>query len=130
LPPEAEDGGPADVPPATVRAPRREKETWSAGWGSWPSESEALEELAAESVLEEEDAGELVALQERLPAPEIPEAARVTVPVVSLEQLEVDRAAEHLRFHRRTAPAPPPPARREPHPGTLPRSRAELRRAI
>lgn len=133
VPPEEE----IDLPPLPPRLPVERKPTapaepeggWSEGWGSWPHES--LEVLTAEEVVSEEAADELITLQERLNDREISEAARVTVPVVSLESLVVDRKAEHGRFHAITA-APKPAA-----PRAVPlriaetlRSPSELRRAL
>ena len=98
------------LPPVIV-AERRQpgpaaEESWSADWGTWPTEG--MEELSSEEVLTEEQADELIGLQERLAAREVPEAVRVTVPVVSMEQRQIDRSAEHRRFHE---PAPAPAAR-------------------
>lgn len=114
--------------PARAEAPTTTQEQgWSTGWGSWPTEEAevdeleesiyALEALTAEEVVSEGQADELLAYQERLAAREIPEATRVSVPVVSMESLQVDRRAEHRRLHDRFAPAaalsvtaPPSPA--------------------
>lgn len=72
---------------------------WSSGWGSWPAET--LEDLAAEEVVSEVEADELISLQERLASHGLPEATRVSVPVVSLESLHVDRASEQARMRAR-----------------------------
>jgi hypothetical protein len=130
-PPEHE----AEEPPPPVVVAQRPlpeaapDESWSSEWGTWPAES--AEDLAAEEVVTEEQADELIAYQERLTAREIPEAARVTVPVVSMEALEVDRASEHRRFHQRITQAArvATPQRPSPAGGGL-RNPAELRRAI
>ena len=122
------------------------QESWSTGWGSWPglegttvdvetAEREealdALEALTAEEVVTEDQADELVGYQERLAAREMPEAARVSVPVVSMEPLRVDRRAEHRRFHEQVSTAPALPRRSRPAP--LRRALlepAELKRAV
>jgi hypothetical protein len=141
VPPEEE----SELPPLPPRLPVERKPTatverkatapvdaeggWSEGWGSWPDES--LEVLTAEEVVSEEAADELISLQARLPEREISEAARVTVPVVSLESLVVDRKAEHGRFHAITARPKPAPRRAEPLDiGATLRSPSELRRAL
>lgn len=108
----------AHTEPARTSSP----EHWSAGWGSWPGEEHAeeeirtIEQLSAEEVVTEDEADELIAYQERYAARQIPEATRVTVPVVSMEQLQVDRGAEHRRFHDRIAVAPRPSPRVEQRP--------------
>ena len=91
--------------PARTPVGRSEESSWSSGWGAWPGET--LEELAAEEVVTEDEADELIAYQERLSQRQASEAARMTVPVVSMEPLEVDRVAEHRRFHQRVATKPP-----------------------
>lgn len=48
---------------------------WSTEWGEWPGEHVAPE------------------------ADPVPEAVRVSAPVISLEPVHVDRAAEHRRLH-------------------------------
>ena len=129
---EAEDeAGEVAVERAPVRASADvpEEANWSSGWGSWPGEQ--LEELAAEEVVTEEEADELIAYQERLSQREATEAARTTVPVVSMEPLEVDRAAEHRRFHERVVTKRPP---RAPAPSerlhSLLSDQSEIRRAV
>lgn len=130
----------APPPVATVEPPRsRERErlqevevdpgSWSSGWGHWPTET--LEDLSAEEVLDEKEAAELVTYQEIVPDTQMSEAARVSVPVVSMEQLVVDRKAEHRRFHDGVSrPAPPRPSQPgEPLDGALRQPHA-LRRAI
>lgn len=126
-------------PPAKVGAGGG-TESWSSDWGSWPGDEGAttdavdtFEELSAEEVVTEEQADELIAYQERLAAREMPEAARVTVPVVSMEPLRVDRRAEHRRLHERMSPlathqrrSPPPGAGL----GAALRTNDEVRRAI
>lgn len=114
------------------------EESWSSEWGEWPSDSNddvedvATEDVAAEDVMSMQMAEELIALQERLARRrDTPEVARVRVPVVSLEDLEVNRKSEHARLHA-TAPARIAViARRAPHPvrGAL-GTPAELRRAV
>lgn len=130
----------ADPPVATMERPRpaakgrlpettAEEGAWSAGWGEWPVET--LEDLSEEEVVTEEEADELIAYQEQLAERGGSEAARVTVPVVSMEPLVVDRSAEHRRFHERVMP-PPPPRPRQPGQaldGVL-RHPAALRQAI
>lgn len=124
--PDVEEEAPARVvvverpQPQTARGSSTEH--WSAGWGSWPGEEEgeeeirAIEALSAEEVITEDQADELIAFQERYAAQQIPEATRVTVPVVSMEQLRVDRGAEHRRFHDRVAETPRPAPRVAPEP--------------
>lgn len=105
-------------------------ESWSAGWGSWPEPAE-LERVAEIEVMDEEEALELTALQERLRPEDASEAVRVTTPVVSLESLEVDRAGEHKRFHHRVdAALPVPGGAAGPRVATLLRGREQLRRAV
>lgn len=113
-------------------------EGWSAEWGAWPEEEggEAYSDVETEvgpfeSVASEERAREMIAYQERTPVDRMPEVARVTSPVVSLESVNVDRAAEHDRFHR-TIGAPQRRGRgsRKPRVASLLRDRNDLRRGI
>lgn len=108
-------------------------EGWSAEWGHWPSES--LEELSAEEVVTHAEAEEMIERQERLEDDlTTSEAARVTVPVVSMEPLYIDRDRGEQRTPS-SGRAPPRTAaiaeRREAGP-VLPglRSRSAVRRAI
>jgi hypothetical protein len=96
---------------------------WSDEWGEWP----VAEEIAAEEVVDEERALELAALQERLPPEVVPEAVRVSAPVVSLESPAAARAST-----RRPAVADVIPPRRSTPPrlAALLRTRAEVRRAV
>lgn len=102
---------------------------WSSEWGSWPAET--LEDLAAEEVVSEVEADELISLQERLATHGLSEATRVSVPVVSLESLHVDRASERARMHARPMSRAIGPHRVAPPviAGSL-RSAADLRRAV
>lgn len=127
------------APPAEVPDGHGQEE-WSSGWGIWPGEEgsvtearEAMEDLSAEEVVTEDQADELIAYQERLAARQMPEAARVTVPVVSMEPLRVDRKAEHRRLHERLSPVATHQPRLPPHAaglGAALRTSDELRRAV
>lgn len=83
------------------------EEGWSAGWGRW--ESESLEELAAEEVVTQAEAEEIIERQDGLENElATTEAARVTVPVVSMERLHVDRRGrESGAAASRQMPRPP-----------------------
>lgn len=98
--------------PAAERAlePAPNGEGWSVGWGSWPEEAPA----------------------EEAPEPEvyIPEAVRVADPVVSMEALHVDRAAEHARIHAIHARPAARPQRDRPRLAALLSSEADIRRGI
>lgn len=74
-PPYEEVGTPAeagDLPETEAASPEG---GWSTEWGEWPGEHVAPE------------------------ADPVPEAVRVSAPVVSLEPVHVDRDAEHRRLH-------------------------------
>lgn len=89
---------------------------------------EAAEELAGREVVDEEEAAELVVLQSRLPAESVPEAVRVSSPVVSLETVRREAPA---RPSKRAPRAASPPRRLAPvHPGALPLHRGQLRHAV
>ncbi len=117
LPPEWEvDQEDTEGPVATVErrdtvAADSDKDTsWSAGWGEWPgtatAEAEQLEDLTAESVVTEEEAEEILYHQIRVPDERMSEAARVTVPVVSLEPAERPRTREPRAPRVEVAPPP------------------------
>jgi len=89
----------------TATLPEAAPDRWSESADAWSAET--LESLASEEVVTEQEANELIALQERAASLRIPEATRVHVPVVSLESLQIDRKEEHGRFHRLVAPPPP-----------------------
>src|SRR5690606_658619 len=102
-PPPMEDGEELrDLPPleaerrpAPLPAPEAEREAeppWE--WEAWSAEAE---EIAGREVVDEEEAAELTVLQSRLPAEAVPEAVRVSAPVVSMEALRVDRPAKPSR---------------------------------
>lgn len=61
--------------PSGPAAAHTADEGWAVDWGEWPGEH-----VAAEPEL-------------------LPEAVRVSAPVVSMEDVNVDRAAEHRRLH-------------------------------
>lgn len=112
---EGEEGPMAEAPPETEEPraapePLPEIEGWSTGWGSWPEEAPA----------------------EEAPAPEvyIPEAVRVADPVVSMEAVHVDRAAEHARIHAIHARPPARPKRDRPRLAALLRNESDVRRGI
>jgi len=136
LPPQdrADTGGPLSTPDAGMSsdtpAGHEAEEGWSAGWGRWPSDT--LEDLSAEEVVTEEVAEEIVARQRRLgESVTVTEAARVTVPVVSLESVQAE-PAERLAGVKPIQRLPPPTIRRRPLHPTIRGvgSRSELRRAI
>lgn len=102
-PPEVEAPRPA------AEAPPR-PEGWSTGWGAWPEEEAATEESGIEAY--------------------VPEAVRVADPVVSLENVHVDRAAEHARIHRIHAQPVAGRKRDRPRVAALLRSEADVRRGI
>jgi hypothetical protein len=109
--------------------PPRQEEGWSSGWGSWPTEAPV--EPTGEEDVGEHEAEELIALQRRMASRQPSEAVRVTVPVVSLEALHVDRKAEHARLHARPVTRPATVRRAAaPTIGALLHSPADLRRAI
>lgn len=121
---------PDPIPTHEPSLPAKAGEEWSTGWGSWPVEN--LEDLTTKEVVSESQADELIALQDRLASREmLPEALRVTVPVVSLEALTVDRKAEQARV-RATASSRAIVAQRFAAPSISHslRSQADLRRAI
>jgi hypothetical protein len=149
VPPEPPPEEPAEEPPipaarskpalpplarSSPSLPPRQEEGWSSGWGSWPTEApveQADEEDVGEEDVGEHEAEELIALQRRMASRQPSEAVRVSVPVVSLEALRVDRKAEHARLHARPA-SRPATVRRATAPtiGALLHSPADLRRAI
>lgn len=117
LPPEWEseqetpEGGPILIERAEPSAPDGDNDgevSWSAGWGEWPgtttAEAEELEELTAESVVTEEVAEEILYRQIRVPDEDMSEAARVTVPVVSLEPARRSRTREAPSARMELAP--------------------------
>lgn len=92
--------------------------------------AETAGELARREVLDEEAARELAALQRRLPPETVPEAVRVSAPVVSTEAPGTSRRS---RRTPRTDPLPaaePPRSRSAPRVEPLLRGREELRRAV
>jgi hypothetical protein len=109
--------------------PPRQEEGWSSEWGSWPTETPV--ELTDEEDAGVQEADELIVPLGRMAAQELSEAARVSVPVVSLEALHVDRKAEHARLHARPV-SRAATVRRAAAPtiGALLHSPADLRRAI
>jgi hypothetical protein len=101
---------------------------WSEGWGAWPGE-------AAEQDDDEEMLADEIGMEEP-PAPEVLPAQHPPAPlVVSMEPLNVDRAAEHQRFHDRyvarprAAPPPRPAAAHSPIAAML-RDPQGMRRAV
>jgi hypothetical protein len=135
-PPEPGEVDPGREAAGEVASARRERVEpgepvepgWSDGWGEWPTVEEvAAGEIAAEEVVDEERALELAALQERLPPEEVPEAVRVSAPVVSLESPAAARAST-----RRPSVADVVPPRRSTPPrlAVLLRTRGEVRRAV
>lgn len=116
-PVEAEDGG------------------WSAGWGEWPgtttAEADQLEDLTAEPVVTEEEAEEILYHQIRVPEERVSEAARVSVPVVSLEPTQPSR--HRVDRPARTQLAPPPSHERSRRRNAFARilhDEVELRRSV
>lgn len=111
-------GGPPTLPPPDPEdeargqmGPRREPSHASAE----PSFAEEIgwsvgsaEEIAAEGVVEEEQAVELRQLQRSLPQEALPEAVRVSAPVVSLEPTQVLRPVSPFRRPPPEAKAAPP----------------------
>jgi len=104
---------------------------WSTDWGSWPG-IETDEDGRGVVVLEEAPAEVLAAEETSAELPAI-EAVRVADPVVSLEQLHVDRSAERARLLARHA-GPAPATARAPRAAARIRSllgeRGGLRRAV
>lgn len=130
---------------------------WSDGWGDWPRPGEAEgmpEVLLAEEDGETEDAGYeqewlsreaetrldarptqeegwvRAGAEDFRPAPLAPEAERVYLPVASMEALQVDRVAEHRRFHKQIAEYGGPPVLETPGRRAVRWSRQEVRNAI
>jgi hypothetical protein len=133
-PPEPPPEGRAEEPPIPAARreaslPPRQEEGWSSEWGSWPTETPV--ELTDEEDAGVQEADELIVPLGRMAAQELSEAARVSVPVVSLEALHVDRKAEHTRLHARPV-SRAATVRRAAAPtiGALLHSPADLRRAI
>ncbi|HEX2095608.1 MAG TPA: hypothetical protein VHG28_24640 [Longimicrobiaceae bacterium] len=107
---------------------------WSAGWGEWPGVDE--EEGADEevSVASDDRNAEVIHEAEAVSMEPVGASEETLRPLPvraeeSLEALQVDRAAEHERFHQRYLQEAPAPRHREALAGQL-RSRGELRRAI
>lgn len=135
-PPEQRDwewGQPPTSEPGEQGASRRritkveDVNSWSEEWGAWPGE-------AAEQVDDEELFVDLPGAEE--PAPEVLPAQHPAPPqVVSMEPLNVDRAAEHQRFHDRYVARPssaPPPRPTNVHSpiAAMLRERDGVRRAV
>jgi len=95
------------------------------GWEPWSAEAE---EIAGREVVDEVEAAELTVLQSRLPAETVPEAVRVSVPVVSMEALRVDRTAKPA--WRLEAPPPPDRRRRPARARAVLEGPGSLRRAV
>lgn len=115
-----------DLPgPAPEPRPERPRE-----WEAWTAEA-AAEEIASREVVDEEEAAELTVLQARLPAETVPEAVRVSSPVVSMEALRVERPAKPARIPARAEAAPVPERSRRPsRTRELLRGPGDLRRAV
>jgi hypothetical protein len=79
---------------------------WSTEWGEWPGEHVAPE------------------------ADPVPEAVRVSAPVVSLEPVHINRAAEHRRLHATQSPPVRPTPVRRPRIARLLQGSDDLRSAI
>jgi hypothetical protein len=123
------------------RAPAEEQEEYGEGletlppaedvrageaWGDWPVDEESPDEEEGIHTLEARSL-EPVA-PEPLPVPvERPLPAAV---VETLEVLEVDRGAEHRRFHRRAPETPAAPVSRGESLGEVLRDPGALRRAV
>ena len=94
--------------PSATDSAADEDVSWSAGWGEWPGtttvEAEELEELTAESVVTGEEAEEILYRQIRVPDERMSEAARVKVPVVSLEPTRRERTREAPSARMELAP--------------------------
>jgi hypothetical protein len=130
-------GSPPTLPPpdpeeeardasAPQREPPRAERSFAeeVGWSV-----EAAEEIAAESVVDEKQAAELQEMQRHLPEQVLPEAVRVSAPVVSLEPKHVLRPTSPLR---RAVPEPSPAAPRRPAGAAAVgiRGHDDLRRAV
>ncbi len=124
--PEDEAGGvPWEVEPHPDRLPpprpRSEQE----------AAMEALEALAGREVVDEAEAAELTVRQKHLPAETVPEAVRVSAPVVSLEPLRVDRPLSSAGGPARLVPTLAAPTRPAGHRvEALLRGSGQLRRAV
>ena len=110
-------------------------DTSSAGWGEWPgtttAEADQLEDLTAEPVVTEEEAEEILYHQIRVPEERVSEAARVSVPVVSLEPTQPSR--HRVDRPARTQLAPPPSHERSRRRNAFARilhDEVELRRSV
>lgn len=126
---------PPPAEPETGAAPPAEKPRLRVepvgGWGDWTVALPESEAGAPEEIVDEEEAAARAPRAERARVPEEPEAERVAVQVVSLEPLQVDRPAEHVRFHRTLeAPALRRPARRAPRLAAALADRDDVRRAV
>jgi hypothetical protein len=122
----------ADRPEA--RAP--EAPTWSHDWGDWPSDEEVEEAVEEDLQLE---VGPDVRVRfdtpatthDQAPALAVPEAVRVSAPVVSMERGPVIRKGERGRLHESyEAPALQGEPVRPPRIAALLRNRSDLRDAF
>lgn len=148
-PPQPPTVPPADAEREDIRwvpapAPQRESLPapakdggWSAGWGEWSGleadTDEDAAELAGEDIAGDHDLGaDSIHTREAISLEPVTleEATVRPLPVtVSLEATQVDRSAEHQRFHQKYFKAPPPRPRSDRLADHL-RSRREVRRAV
>lgn len=111
LPPVGDEREEVSLPPAPLSVPpesAQQPAEWSSGWNSWPdedlSENPAWEEgFSAEGDSAEEEV-RVVSLETLPPEISTLQLHRPDLPAyaISAEALQVDRAAEHARFHRAT----------------------------
>ncbi len=133
LPPFPEEREEREGIPFEIPAPQG---GWSAEWEQWPESDEEEKAEAPVAVLrdaEDEDihTAEAVSLE---PVTRVEAVRRpLPTPVASLDLAEVDRGAEHERFHRKIVPRvprTPRPALRSDGLRDQLRSRSEVRRAV
>lgn len=132
---EADLGGDEPVV-ERVEARAAEPPTWSQDWGAWPTDEE-VEEAVEEDLQLEVGPDEHVRFDapdgthDRAPALAVPEAVRVSAPVVSMERGPVIRKGERGRLHESyAAPDLHGEPVRPPRIAALLRNRGDLRDAV